>query len=158
MIDLTINEHGELYSRVDKLPAHLQTLIFEKMSEAVDLLYAKVLANLSGDVLQVRSGDLLSRLVKGVDRQGSLVLGFVEIEPKDIKAYVQEYGGKSSYEILPVKARALHFFDKSGAEIFARRTFHPPLQERSYLRSALKDLYPVLLAKINEATEIAAHE
>jgi hypothetical protein len=158
MIGLTINEHGELITKIGQLPAHLQEMVLLKMQEAVDLLYAKVLANLSGDVLHVKTGDLVSRLMKGVEQQGSLIIGFVEIEPKDIKAFVQEYGGKGSYLIEPVKAQVLRFISKGGETVFAKSVLHPPLPERSYLRSALKDLYPVLLAKLNEAPEAVAHE
>ena len=66
-------------------------------------------------------------------------------------AEAHEYGGKGYYEIVPVHKRLLRFIGKSGDVVFAPYVFHPPMPERSYLRSALHEMAPEIEAAINTA-------
>ena len=101
-------------------------------------LAEKVDRNLSGDVLQTRSGALRNSI------QSAVALGdgvaSITLESTGVAyAAIQEYGGRTAaHDIVAVKAQALRF--ASGG--FAKSAHHPGsvIPARSYLRSALADL------------------
>lgn len=64
-------------------------------------------------------------------------------------AAVQEYGVSHSYEILPIEKRALRFLMDSKP-IFAARVLHPPLEARPYMRTALEEFGPDIVAGLND--------
>ena len=96
----------------------------EKAEALQAQLLAKVEANLSGDVLQARSGALKASVI------ATLAFGADDIEA-DVGsegvpyAAIQEYGGTTpAHDILPIKAKALAFAG-TGGQVFARRVHHP---------------------------------
>lgn len=148
----------ELVANLERLPQKLHEAVRLKMDEEVSALRLKVLENLSGKVLNSKSGALASALVSGVDEIGTnLLVGFVAIESSDTKvmayAHAHEYGGKGFYEIIPVQKLILRFESKSGEIVFAPYVFHPPQAERSYLRSALHEMAPEIENQINLAIQ-----
>ncbi len=104
-------------------------------------LLAKVEANLSGDVLQSRSGALKASVV------GTLVFGGETIEASIGSegvpyAAIQEFGGQTpAHDIAPIKAQALAFAG-IGGQVFARRVHHPgsAIPARAPFGSALEAL------------------
>jgi hypothetical protein len=68
---------------------------------------------------------------------------------------VHEYGGTRSYDIYPVNAKAL-LFQINGENIFRKHVLHPPLPERSFMRSALADMSEQIVADLQEAASKAA--
>lgn len=149
----------ELLVNLERIPQRLHAEIEEKLESLISELRLKVQENLSGKVLNTKSGALLSSLVSGVEKLGSLLVGFVAVEPTDSKveayAMAHEYGGKGFYEIVPVHKLILRFEGKSGEIIFAPYVFHPPAAERSYLRSALHEMAPEIEAGLHQAIQDA---
>ena len=83
-------------------------------------LLAKVEANLSGEVLQERSGTLKHSIVSDIEEAGTMVTATIASVGVPYAA-IQEYGGHTApHEIVPVKAKALAL-----AGGFARRVQHP---------------------------------
>jgi phage gpG-like protein len=108
-----------------------------KAEDLREQLLAKVQANLSGDVLQERSGALKASIVAEVIASTDAI-DFALGSDGVPYAAIQEYGGTTPpHEIVPVKARALAFAGAAGPA-FARRVRHPGsrLPARSYLASA----------------------
>lgn len=145
----------ELLVNLERIPERLHAEIEEKLESLVAELRLKVQENLSGKVLNTKTGALLGSLVSGVERLGSLLVGFVAIDPADSKveayAMVHEYGGKGFYEIVPIHKLILRFEGKGGEVVFAPYVYHPPAAERSYLRSALHEMAPEIEAGLNQA-------
>lgn len=158
-IDVKIVDR-ELIVALDGIPSRLVQALEDKLSTLMGLVRVKVEENLSGAVLQTKSGALKGSLVSGVERIGSSTfVGFVDVGPMDAKvaayAMVHEYGGKDYYEIVPVHKRMLRFVGKSGDVVFAPYVYHPPAQERSYLRSALWAMESEIVEGLDEALESA---
>lgn len=167
MIDVTVVAYGDrevaarLGAMPDKVRAKLRTAI---RSLTVDLL-AKVKMNLTGRVLNVRTGLLRRSINMRVDQQegtsgpGSpdkVISGSVGTNKRTVPyAAIHEFGGKTRpHVIVPRKARVLVFqAGLYGQTIFARKVNHPGsvMPERSYLRSALREMTPKANASIAEA-------
>ncbi len=143
MLTLGLAGADALDARLGAFPAELLADLAAKAAALADALAAKVRNDkLSGQVLNVVSGDLRASIIGEAGVDGDDVVGSVELAG-DIKyAAIQEYGGKTAaHEILPSKADALAFL-VGGALRFARRVEHPgsAIPERSYLRSSLEDM------------------
>ena len=102
------------------LTTSLATALRERAAALQQSLLDKVAANLSGDVLQSRSGALKASIIADLaaDRDGvAATIGSAGVP----YAAIQEYGGMTSpHDIVPVKTQALAF-----AGGFAARVRHP---------------------------------
>jgi len=117
-------------------------------------LEAKIKAKLSGDVLNVVSGNLRASIhsVLPVEQGGGLVRGTVG-QSGDVKyGRIHEYGGKTSAHVIEAKGNALAFMWK-GNQVFFKRVNHPGsvMPQRSFMRSSLREMQPVLLADVEAA-------
>ncbi len=114
-----------------------------KAEELCQQLLAKAQANLSGEILQERSGALKASIVAEVTADADAIVFALGSDGVPYAA-IQEYGGTTApHEIVPVKAQALAFAGSGGTR-FARRVHHPGsrLPARGYLagaRDALSD-------------------
>jgi phage gpG-like protein len=101
----------------------------------------KIKANLSGAILQSRSGALLGSISSDIEDDGSGVT--TTVTSADVPyAGILEYGGKTgAHDILPSKARALAFV-AGGTQRFAGIVHHPGATIRAFafMSSALDDL------------------
>lgn len=120
------------------LPEKARGSIAAELVDQTDLLESTVLGKLSGEVLHPVSGKLRGQVRKTVDIGGEVMTGRVFMSGDLTVPLVHEYGGQGWYDIFPVQAKALHFF-AGGREVFTGHVRHPPLQERSYLRSSLRE-------------------
>ena len=150
----------ELLVKLDELPAKLHALVREKLETEVSALRLKVQENLTGKVLNTKTGALLGALTSGVEELGNLLVGFVAIEAQDQKvqayAMAHEYGGKGYYEIVPVR-KAILQFEYKGQIVRTPYVYHPPAQQRSYLRSALHEMSSEIEQGLNSAVQEAIH-
>ena len=119
----------------------LTSAVRDKVEELQAKLLAKVEANLSGDVLQTRTGALKSSIAVAID-VGADAFGVSMTSDGVAYAAIQEYGGHiAAHDIVPVKARALAFAG-AGGTVFARRVHHPGsvIPARAPFGSALESL------------------
>ena len=138
MIDVKFTGLDQATIKFKGLPQEISDAIFAKVFYLTDVLYAEVIENLSGRVLQKKTGDLSEHIEKDVERRGDTVIGRVFPNPITPKAIVQEIGGEGNYPIVPVKAQVLRFYwDKLGRVVNLKSVNHPPLKARRYLASAL---------------------
>jgi len=139
----------ELIAKLSAMPRRVQAGLARAITrlslEGERLSKQKV----SGEVLHVRTGALRSGIhaipttstateVKG--GWGSSVY----------YGKFHEFGVPHSWEILPKSARALAF-EINGQTVFAMRVMHPPLPERSFMRSALREMAPRIKSEIEAA-------
>ena len=142
MISISVTTQGELLARLEGLPLKLRAAVVEKLTLAMSEAYSKAVTR------QVSAGkySATDEVAYGVERQGSLVIGY--IEPLTTKAKVQEYGGKGYYVIEATNGKTLRFFwDKVGAVVFPKSVLHPPAAGKHYIEQALI----AQVAPLNEA-------
>ncbi|HLJ52131.1 MAG TPA: hypothetical protein VKT24_02025 [Rhizomicrobium sp.] len=145
MIQVTIS--ADALGRLGALPQDLASRLAAVVATLAQRLYDRVEENLSGAVLQRRSGRLASSIVQQIDGLSASV-GF---DPAAVPyGAAQEFGADIRAHLIAAKnARALSFV-VAGKRVFARRVMFPGahLPERSFLRSALADLAPEIGAAI----------
>jgi len=142
VLALDLEGESALADQLAGLPDALRAALAEKVGSLAQDLYEQVTgANLSGDVLNARSGRLRDSIQiqqhAGDGRTGADIFADGSVP----YAAIQEFGGKTAaHEILPNKSRSLAFL-MNGKQIFSRRVEHPGsvIPARSYLRSALSD-------------------
>jgi len=116
----------------------LTAALLNKTEEFRAALLALIGANLSGGVLNIRSGalaDSISSEVDGGDGEFSVITSSTGVP----YAAIQEFGGKTAaHEIVAVKGKALAFAG-AGGNVIVKRVHHPGsnIPVRSYLGSAL---------------------
>lgn len=151
MIQVTISA-ADVLGRLAALPPALASRLSTVVATLAQRLYDRVEDNLSGAVLQRRSGRLAAAINQTVDDLTASV-GF---DPAAVPyGAAQEFGADLRAHLIAVKnARALSFV-VAGKRVFAKHVMFPGahLPERSFLRSALAALAPDIGAEI--ATAVA---
>lgn len=142
-----------IQARLRDMPSKVRAALYKRVSALAVQLANKVRQKLSGEVLQVRSGDLRASINQEVLQTSSGVTARV-FSSGDVKyAAIHEYGGTiPAHEILPNKAQALRF-EVGGNVIFARRVWMPDVKmpERSFLRSSLAEMKADIVEGLTEA-------
>lgn len=108
-------------------------------------LAAKVDMNLSGNVLQTRTGALRDSISSSVEDGGEVVAILIESVGVPYAA-IQEYGGRTSaHDIVATKSKALRFIGPRGVT-FAKIVHHPGslIPARSYVGSAIAEMREAL--------------
>ena len=145
-LDINVTVHNELLARLDAVPKKLRAALESKFREGIDDIYHKSISILSGGKYSSTE-----EVQYGVEVQGNLLIGY--IEPITIKTQVQEFGGKTYYEILPTKAKVLRFIGRSGELVFAKRVFHPPVRGKHYISETIANELPHLKAQLIAALQ-----
>lgn len=155
MISVTVDARNVIL-RFERMPVALRTELRGEIVSLTQQLAARVRENLSGRVLNKRTGALYNAIRSEMVENVGTVYGRVYVDPSSPAARyaaAHEFGVTTSpHVILPVGAAALHFFI-DGHEVFARRVNHPgsKIPERSYMRSALDDMRDQIVARLTGA-------
>jgi phage gpG-like protein len=130
----------------------IERVLADRVADLAQQLQARVKDNLSGAILNQRSGRLAASLVSGTDDDGTDVQGFVSSEGAPYAA-IQEYGGKTAaHDIIAVKAKALAFVG-GGGTVFAKSVHHPGslIPAHGYLAHALTDMQDAITADLKQS-------
>jgi phage gpG-like protein len=142
MLQISLEGQEALSDRLAGLPDRVRLALAEKVDAQAQSLFEQVVgANLSGGVLNARSGALRDSIQLEMSQQDGSIGADIFANGDAPYAAIQEFGGKTAaHEILSDKAKVLAFV-MNGALAFARRIQHPGSQipSRSYLRSALDE-------------------
>jgi len=135
-------------SMLRKMPELIKPALFKGMNEAMILAERESKLNLSGRVLQRRSGRLRNSITHQVKIEGDNVIG--RIGTNVVYGRIHELGG----EIRPKTARALRFQIPGVGWRMAQKVTIP---KRPYLRPAIEenvsDITRILARRIEEAFE-----
>lgn len=145
-----------LATRLDAMPSALAANLAQAIERLSKALRENVERNLSGAVLQQRSGRLAGSIEVAVEQSGTSVAATLGTDVP--YAAIHEYGGLiPARELLPRSARALAF-PWQGQQRFFKRVSLPAVQmpERSFLRSALDAATPEIRAALTAAALAAA--
>jgi phage gpG-like protein len=151
MISPAVEGLEALTGRLAALPQSLAARLGQEVERLGGVLRDRVERNLSGALLQPRSGRLAASIAVDVARDGLAANATVSSDAP--YAAIHEYGGTiPAREILPQSARALAF-PWRGQQRFFKRVSLPTVQmpERSFMRSALAETAPEIRAALEAA-------
>lgn len=146
-------------ARFRDLPRAVQAAIRAKADQLARSLQAYVVQEeLSGQVLQTRSGALRDSIAAEVSQDAGKVLIRLYSRGEVRYAAIQEYGGHTpAHDIVPNKAKALAFL-AGGQTVFARIVHHPgsTIPARPYMAPALAAHGPAIISELKAAALAAA--
>ena len=121
----------------------LHEVLFARTQALTYMLQTKVIGKLSGDVLKVRTGVLRGSVNANTVTDGQTITGTVESSGGPaFYGRVHEFGVPHAWEIVATKSRALRFqlgVKGNAMAIFRKSVTHPPLPERSFMRTTLEE-------------------
>ena len=137
-------------------PKIVQALARKMESLMLRLQQHIVADKLSGQVLNQRTGKLIGSIrVLPVVTETASITGAVEgAGGPAFYGKFHEYGTTDSYRIVPVKKLALAFM-LGGKQVIVRSVLHPPIKERSFMRSSLADMTEQIRAELQAAAREA---
>jgi hypothetical protein len=135
-----------------------QAIIRALQAQMLNLQSHIVADKLSGQVLHHRTGKLIDSIrlepttpeIQG-DTISAGVVGGGALAPY---GKFHEFGTASAYFIYPKLKKALAFI-KDGHQVVVMKVLHPPIQERSFMRSSLEDLHGTIIAGVQAAIDKA---
>jgi hypothetical protein len=145
----------EVIAKFNRMPQRVHDQLVQVITRLGIRLDQRVKQKLSGEVLNVRTGVLRASVHNRITQTPTSV---ISTEGTNVKyARFHEFGVPHSWVIEARNAEALHF-QINGQDVFRRRVVHPPLPERSFLRSALREMTPEIKTDIVGAVGKAVHE
>lgn len=130
----------------------IRQVLAAKAADLAEQLSARVEANLSGAILNRRSGRLAASIVSGAQNDGDTFEGFAGSEGLPY-ATILEFGGKTAaHDIIAVKAKALAFAGSSGT-VFAKSVHHPGsfIPAFAYLGRALDAMHEQIVTDMKQS-------
>jgi hypothetical protein len=153
-IAVTIVGGDALVARLVALPDVLSAQLGNGFGNIAAALYARVLDNLSGAVVNARSGTLQAAVTQASD-SGAATIG-IDASTAPYAAAL-EFGASIPAQLIAAKnAKALAFV-VGGSQVFAKHVMHPAfvLPPHSFLRAALADLAPDIIATLQDSVAAA---
>lgn len=151
MIVLSILGEDRLTERLEAMAGGIEGGLARRLTKLSLELRSAIQAKLGGPVLNPRSGALRDSISATVSIDGSAIAAKAG---SDLPyAAIHEFGGTTgAHDIRARKAQALAFM-LGGKQVFARQVHHPGsrIPERSFLRSALDEMKPQILAEMRQA-------
>jgi phage gpG-like protein len=156
MLDVCLND--TVSAALAAMPARIRDALSAKANALAVELQARIQQNLSGDVLNMKSGALAASIGVTIAESTAGVSVHIATSPDVKYAAIHEFGGTiPPHRIVPDKAKALAFL-VGGKQAFAARVQLPAvtMPERSYMRSALAEMADDIRAEFNAAIIEAA--
>ena len=149
-IAIAIAGGDALVARLAALPDALNAQLGAGLGTIAQALYARVLENVSGAVVNRRSGTLQAAITQDSDSSAATIGIDTGAAPY---AAALEFGASIPAQLIAAKnAKALAFV-VGGSQVFAKHVMHPAfvLPPHSFLRAALADLAPDIEATLDAA-------
>ena len=153
-------EQAALQAKLRGYPARLATRLQTVMNRLTIQLQARVKEKLSGEVLHVRTGTLRRSINREVRIQGNLIEGIVGTNvgygaaheygfhgQVSVRAHLRRVASRSQFSTVKGKKK----LSAQGVAFVREHTMQMNIPERSFLRSALRELAPQFQADIERA-------
>ena len=153
-IAVTVAGGDALVAKLAGLPDALTAQLGAAFALIADALYAQAIANVSGAVVNAKTGTLQAAITQASDAASATVGVDSSIAPYGAAL---EFGASIPAQLIEVKnAKALAFV-VGGSQVFAKHVMHPAfvLPPHSFLGSALEGLAPDLVAMLDDAVAAA---
>lgn len=150
-LELIIDASGPI-ENLETIEDEIEVALYARTQKLNHLFAEKVRQNLSGDVLNVKSGDLLgSVLEEGPNATGGEIVASVTAGGDEAPyGIIHERGGQSEYDIYPVNRQAL-MFELNGKTVFAHSVHHPPLPQRPWFDPVVVEMMALWQDELQEA-------
>lgn len=137
--------------------------LFAKVDQASDMLANGMIDKLEGPVLRSVTGRAVASVhTSPAAAEGDIITGIAQAGGREAPyLVVQEYGGRDTYEIVPINKKALAFpGGESGSVtkaelkaglVIVKRVMHPPLPERSFARTTADEMRAEIVAMLEGA-------
>jgi len=182
MLKIEVNGFHKVISHFQSLPKTIESQVALAVSKATFKVLVRAKQKVSGDVLKNRTGTLRRKINARVDKVSGSIIGTVGIALSYAAAHEFGFKGSGTTTVKAHTRRSLkeakaatrfrklkdgtrqRYLIKSGkhgigtgsVQVRAhQRNWRLDLPERSYLRSALRELEPEIMAELNEAIERA---
>lgn len=141
LFDSVLEGGDQLQAGLENTSDRVTLKLREKVEFLQHLLAEKIRANLSNEILQVRSGKLLGSVKElPIEVNGLVVEGPVQVGGPDLPyGAVLEKGGVRNYDIVPVNKQYLAFMI-DGKQIFTKLVHRTPLLARQYVGLAVTEI------------------
>lgn len=144
-----VNAPGALNERI-------HAALADKFVELAQVLYEKVEANVSGKILQQKTGALAANIAAGtrIDTASNPMTAFIGPANAGQKEKTLELGGRAEYAFYPTKADVLHWFTKDGESVYRAYVLHHPASKAfHYLQEAADEMSPLMTEGFREAID-----
>lgn len=165
MIDVKIIATPDAISKLRNNGPQILQALTGKMNQLMIRLQSKVVGEEIPKFFKTDQHIGSSVRVEPAHVDGTVVAGFVDAggvpETQRITkksgaqvdyAVVQEYGVSHGWEILPFDKKALAFMFNGKPAIF-RRVFHPPLESRPFMRTALDEMEGQITSELGQTLQ-----
>jgi hypothetical protein len=153
-VGITIQGADVLSARFDGASVRLRAALGPAFADIAAALEKRIAAKLDGEVLQSRSGRLAASIVVSSDGASAEAGMDTSVAPY---GPALEFGASIPAQMIAAKnAKALAFL-VGGQKVFAKRVSRPAfvLPPHSFLRSALAELEPQVVARLGDAVSEA---
>ena len=153
MIKAWVVGHTQLANKYTNLRARLVQRIYVTMVGLADDLTAYIKMNkLSGQVVNVRTGNLRNSIKKVVIENGSQITAIVgsNVPSKPVPYAGWLENGTPAYDIVPKEKKALAFQWK-GKQFILKKVHHPGIAGRFFMRDSLAEFKPIIIMRLNNA-------
>lgn len=126
--------------------------IIRKMNSSMIALQAYIVTSkLSGQVLKHRSGKLANSIrVNQAEAEGATITASVQGAGGPAwYGKLHEYGTDSPFTIRAINKKALHFV-LGGKDVFVKSVLHPPIKERSFMRTSFAERQTNIVESVRE--------
>lgn len=166
LLDVVIAGASETATLFGKLADDVHQKIVAKVYGLALLVENRAKQKLSGEVLNVRTGQLRANVQSDVSQQDEGVVGRVFVTRNVKYAAIHEFGGVikhpggTAYWIDPKTGMAEFISNKSRlANLLPRTKPHPiPMPERSYMRSSLTEYKDEIINQLSAGVRAAIAE
>jgi hypothetical protein len=163
MLDVKLKVNREDLRNLQKIPDKMNEGLFSGMQKALQLVEKTIKSTyLSGRSLKKRSGRLAGSIGSKASRTSRGVVGEVGTMRYGVEyGPVWEHGGRYPRTLIaPKKAKALRFFTKSGAEVFAMTADIPPriIKARPFIMPAIQDNMTAMLDFLGRSASESANK
>jgi phage gpG-like protein len=156
MFSISVNDIYGVQEWLASLPGTLHTTLLAKSNVLTAALRQKVDENLSGGVLQSKSGLLRDSISDFTQSTGDDITAGVSVSGDVPYAAIQEYGGTTKAHIIEATNAKALAFSMNGKQVFAKYINHPGsvIPEHAYLRSALEDMDDEIMSGLEEGLKV----
>lgn len=144
---------SKIMLRFEKIPVAVRTAIRGETISLTQALAARVRENLSGRVLNKRTGALYNSIRSEMVENADTVYGRVYSDGSVKYARIHEYGGTINHP----GSDKFQAWQNGGAWVYTHKT-RPhliPIPQRSYMRSALEEMRDNIVARLTAAAKRA---
>ena len=154
-LDFSSSKLEALCEQLTAKATRLEQVLFTRVQMLTLMLSSKVVAKLSNQVLHVRTGVLRGSVNANTTDEAARITGTVQSSAGPaFYGRFHEFGVPHAWQIVASRSKALAFqlsVKQNAQKVFAKSVVHPPLPERSFMRSSLDESREEIIRQVAES-------